>query len=335
MADDEMDGLEGLDDFGDDSDFGDQLDNFMESDIGEDGGMESDSELDSFFEDLSTIDDLEVQEDEAEEAPAEEPDVDMEEEPEAEEPVEDYREEPVEEEKKPLLVPAIIFSVVGMLLGVIGVVVMYFLNKPVEVPIQPPPPVVEAPQPLPPPPPVVVYREPEPVQPPPPPPPPIKTTKFFVQVANCIYKECIDDYRFLLKRYGYPTKVSSSTEATPMTEVVSRQTLGEEEASKWVKRINRENHLTGQAYRKKTGQRYRISLGLFPDLDTANRVKAHLNQIYAAQIFFEAHHAEQRINYHKIRTGGFESRQEAVQLQKFLLQKDKRFNGAFVISQLD
>ena len=71
MADENLEGLEGLDDFGDD--FGDQLDSFMEGD--EDEG---DSELDLFFEDLSTIDDLEMKEDggsepEAtpEEAPAE------------------------------------------------------------------------------------------------------------------------------------------------------------------------------------------------------------------------------------------------------------------------
>ena len=56
MADENLEGLEGLDDFGDD--FGDQLDSFMEGD--EDEG---DSELDSFFEDLSTIDDLEMKED--------------------------------------------------------------------------------------------------------------------------------------------------------------------------------------------------------------------------------------------------------------------------------
>ena len=52
MAEEKIEGLEGLDDFGDD--FSGQLDSFMESE-GED---ESDSELDSFFEDLSTIDDL-------------------------------------------------------------------------------------------------------------------------------------------------------------------------------------------------------------------------------------------------------------------------------------
>ena len=56
MAEEKIEGLEGLDDFGDD--FSEQLDAFMESE-GED---ESDSELDSFFEDLSTIDDLDSDE---------------------------------------------------------------------------------------------------------------------------------------------------------------------------------------------------------------------------------------------------------------------------------
>ena len=49
----ELDGLEGIGDL--DDEFGDQLDSFMDSEGGDDG------ELDSFFEDLSTIDDLEVQ----------------------------------------------------------------------------------------------------------------------------------------------------------------------------------------------------------------------------------------------------------------------------------
>ena len=48
-------GLEGIGDL--DDEFGDQLDSFMDSEGGDDG------ELDSFFEDLSTIDDLEVQDD--------------------------------------------------------------------------------------------------------------------------------------------------------------------------------------------------------------------------------------------------------------------------------
>ena len=57
MAEEKVDGLEGLDDFGDD--FGEQLDSFMDNDEEHEG----DSELDSFFEDLSTIDDLDSEDD--------------------------------------------------------------------------------------------------------------------------------------------------------------------------------------------------------------------------------------------------------------------------------
>ena len=161
MADENLEGLEGLDDFGDD--FGDQLDSFMEGD--EDEG---DSELDSFFEDLSTIDDLEMKEDggaelEAtpEEAPAEESEPEAAEaEPEAaeeteeapaaaaapaaeEKPAEKKKEEkkaakPKKEKKsgprKPILIPALITSVTGMVLGAITVGILYFLNMPEGVP---------------------------------------------------------------------------------------------------------------------------------------------------------------------------------------------------------
>ena len=158
MADENLEGLEGLDDFGDD--FGDQLDSFMEGD--EDEG---DSELDSFFEDLSTIDDLEMKEDggaEPEATPEEAPVEDSE--PEAAEAAEETEEAPAaaapapaaeekpaekkKEEKKaakpkkekksgprkPILIPALITSVTGMVLGAITVGILYFLNMPEGVP---------------------------------------------------------------------------------------------------------------------------------------------------------------------------------------------------------
>ncbi|MGK5093212.1 DUF2613 domain-containing protein [Deltaproteobacteria bacterium TL4] len=326
MAEDD---LEGLDDFGDGSDFSEEgMDDFMDTDLGGDAGGDGDSELDSFFEDLSTIDDLEVQEEEPE----------AEAEPEAEEQVFTEPEETEPEEKKPLLIPAIISAVSGIVLGIIGVVMVWVLNRP-----EPPPP-------LPPPPPTpVVMPMPEPVQerivyvqkeeppplPPPPPPVAVKKMKYFIQVANCIYKECVDDYRFLLKKHGYPAELEIFPETTPMTEIVSSKTFGEEDASTWVRQINQDNQLAGQAFRKKAGDRFHISLGFYPDLDTANRVKSNLNQIYAGQIFFEANRAEQRIRYTKIRTTGFETRQDAVEVQNMLMKQDKRFKDGFIISKIE
>ena len=95
----------------------------------------------------------------------------------------------------------------------------------------------------------------------------------------------MDDYRYLLKRAGYATRVETVNEVNPMTEIVSTNLYGEEEASNLVNRINNENLITGQAYRKPSSSSFQISLGLFPDLTTANRVKAHLNQIYSAEVF--------------------------------------------------
>ena len=372
MADEEMEALEGLDDFGDD--FGDQLDSFMEGE-----GDESDSELDSFFEDLSTIDDLEVQEaepaggddlDEAPDAPAPPADDDLDEMDDAEPDMGDAvaaaapaaaaaaaaapaaaDEKPAKKKKekkkagdgekrfKPLLIPALISAVAGMVLGAITVVLLMLLNAPDEPPI-PEQVVLEAPMPEP----IISAAplaepefkpepvfEPEPAQPKPQPKPKSKT-RYYVQVANCIHKECVEDYQFLLKRFGYASKVEPATENAPMTEIATANTLREEDASQLVEHINKKSRLVGVAYRKATKQGYVVSLGLYPDLDKANRVKTYLNQAYGSNIVFEAQRADQKIRYKKIRAGGFTSKKEAEALRRLLIQKDKRFEGTFVVA---
>ena len=355
MADEEMKGLEGLDDFGDD--FGDQLDSFMEGE-----GDESDSELDSFFEDLSTIDDLEVQEaepeaaDDLDEAPDESApeaaaDLDEEAAPAVAAAAAPADEKPAKEKKKkakkaddgekrlkPLLIPAIISSVVGVVLGAITVFLLMWLNAPPDEPPIQEEVVLEAPM-LEPVIPAAALAEPElepeppPVpEPPKPKPKPKPKTRYYVQVANCIHKECVEDYQFLLKRFGYASKVKSTTESTPMTEIVTANPLREEDAAQLVEQINKERRLVGVAYRKATKRGYVVSLGLYPDLGKANRVKTYLNQAYGRGIVFEAQRADQKIRYKKIRAGGFASRKEAEALKRLLTQKDKRFEGTFVVA---
>ena len=382
----ELDGLEGIGDL--DDEFGDQLDSFMDSEGGDDG------ELDSFFEDLSTIDDLEVQDDDlsADGGDADDfgsEDLEDELEPAAAAvagasaaaaaasedspaPKAEKKKKKSSGDKKPLLIPGIMTGAAGALLGAAAVAAMYFMAPP------PPPMEIEEPalaileEPPPPPPPAPLFTEEttvaiesapaaEPLEeiqeveeivvveePPPPvidelpvatvveaPPQPVKkprTTRFFVQVANCIYQECVDDYRYLLKRAGYVTRVETVNEVNPMTEIVSTNLYGEEEASNLVNRINNENLITGQAYRKPSSSSFQISLGLFPDLTTANRVKAHLNQIYSAEVFFEARRSDQRIRNYRVYAGGFKTKNEALDLQKILEEKDRRFEGMFVVA---
>ncbi len=374
----ELDGLEGIGDL--DDEFGDQLDSFMDSEGGDDG------ELDSFFEDLSTIDDLEVQDDDLSAGGGDADDFgseDLEDElapaaaaaaasVDSPAPKAEKKKKKSSGDKKPLLIPGIITGAAGAVLGAAAVAAMYFMAPP------PPPMEIEEPalamleEPPPPPPPAPLLTEDaaaitEPVpaaepleeiqeveeivvveEPPPPtmdelpvapvveaPPQPVKrprTTRFFVQVANCIYQECVDDYRYLLKRTGYATRVETVNEVNPMTEIVSTNLYGEEEASNLVNRINNENLITGQAYRKPSRSSFQISLGLFPDLTTANRVKAHLNQIYSAEVFFEARRSDQRIRNYRVYAGGFKTKNEALDLQKILEEKDRRFEGMFVVA---
>ena len=378
MADENLEGLEGLDDFGDD--FGDQLDSFMEGD--EDEG---DSELDSFFEDLSTIDDLEMKEDggaepEAtpEEAPAEESEPEAAEaEPEAaeeteeapaaaaapapaaeEKPAEKKKEEkkaakPKKEKKsgprKPILIPALITSVTGMVLGAITVGILYFLNMPEGVPEelaeQPEEPPVSVaalskpepePEPEPKPKPKPQLKKPEkPVSKPKSKPKPVtkaKGTRYYVQVANCVFEDCVQDYRTLLKRHGYKSRVVKNSETSHLAEVISAQAMKDEASTKLVNSINRSNREAGHAYRKKTDGGYLVSLGLFPNLETAGRVRNFLNQAHGKDTFFDIKRGSDKITYQRVQAGGYRTKKQAESLRKLLARKDKNFEGSFIVA---
>ena len=302
MAEEKIDGLEGLDDFGDD--FGEQLDSFMEND----GDDESDSELDSFFEDLSTIDDLEgdddsddsadsnddastaesyVDEDEDEDEDEDDYGSDFEDEEDDHEVIEkntkkkEKKKENKKENKKGVSVkgsplkPVIISSLTGLLLGVITIVVLYIFALPSETPV------IETVVELPPEPvPVAKIIKPESKKPEPKPKSKTKVLSFYVQAISCISHECVDESRLELKSLGYKSRVRNSTESSGIAEVISTNILGEENSAKMVIKINSNNPLAGHAFRKSVENGFRVSLGLFPDLETANRVRTYLNQAF-------------------------------------------------------
>ncbi len=351
----EDDELQGMDDFdADDGLSSDQFDELMEDDL---GGEDSDRDLDSFFEDLSTVDDLDVQEEETEESfDNDEPDESFDDEPDEsfdDEPDESFDDEPAksfdeeDSQKKPLLIPGIISGVSGAVLGSLTIAILAWMNQPTELPPPVPEPVVEVapePEPLPLPPPVpepVVEVAPEPEPPPPPPKPepvaepeptpPKEVIQYYVQVANCIHQECADDFRFLLQRYGYKPILNKHVEVNNITEVVSRQQFGEEDAARWVSRINDENTLPGYAFRKQQDDKFSISLGLFPDLNVAVRVRSHLNQLYLKQLYFIAQQAQQDVEFIRVQIGGDTDKEKAIQLRLEVIEKDQKFKDAFIV----
>ena len=353
MAEEKVDGLEGLDDFGDD--FGEQLDSFMEND----GEEESDSELDSFFEDLSTIDDLEGDDDsetaedkkEEEKTPEvksdDEDDGDVDEDAGDEDDEEEQEEEDYDTEledesegkdddtstakqkkKKGLLKPLIISSITGLLLGVITVVVLYFFATPaettlfetvVEIPTEPVPPVkVSKPEPKKPKKAKAKAKA------------KAKTTSYYVQVVSCISHECVNESRLQLKTLGYKSRVRSSNESSGISEVLSTKIFGEEFSARMVKKINNNNPLAGHAFRKSMENGYQVSLGLFPDLETANRVRTYLNQAFKEDIFLKIQRTTQKIRFQAVQIAGFKSKKDAVKLRDKLRKNNPNFQSAFV-----
>ena len=353
MAEEKVDGLEGLDDFGDD--FGEQLDSFMEND----GEEESDSELDSFFEDLSTIDDLEGDDDseaaedkkEEEKTPEvksdDEDDGDVDEDAGDEDDEEEQEEEDYDTEledesegkdddtstakqkkKKGLLKPLIISSITGLLLGVITVVVLYFFATPaettlfetvIEIPTEPVPPVkVSKPEPKKPKKAKVKVKA------------KAKATSYYVQVVSCISHECVNESRLQLKTLGYKSRVRSSNESSGISEVLSTKFFGEEFSARMVKKINNNNPLAGHAFRKSMENGYQVSLGLFPDLETANRVRTYLNQAFKEDIFLKIQRTTQKIRFQAVQIAGFKSKKDAVKLRDKLRKNNPNFQSAFV-----
>ena len=349
MSEEKIDGLEGLDDFGDD--FGEQLDSFMEND-GEDEG---DSELDSFFEDLSTIDDLESDDNsESEETKNDDnkddqnnDDDDVQEEDHnlgdddldevddddglGDEEIDDDVEKQEQESKrkaasKGFPLKAVILSCVsGLILGSITIAVLYYLATPSET--QSPETVLEPP---PKPPPVAKLSKPKPkkskLR--------TKTNKYsyYIQVISCISHECVNESRLQLQSLGYKTRVRTSSESSGIAEVISTNVLGEEKSAKIVKKINSDKSLAGYAYRKSIKKGFQVSLGLFPELETANRVRTYLNQAFKNQIFFKIQRTTQKILFQKVQIGGLKSKKEAEKLRKRLKQNNPDFRGAFVFS---
>ena len=349
MSEEKNDGLEGLDDFGDD--FGEQLDSFMEND-GEDEG---DSELDSFFEDLSTIDDLESDDnseseeiknddneddqnnddDDVQEEDHNLGDDDLEEDDHndvlGDEEIDNDDEKREQKSKreaasKGFPLKAVILSCVsGLILGSITIAVLYYLATPSET--QSPETVLE-----PPPKPALVAKlsKPKPkkskLR--------TKTNKYsyYIQVISCISHECVNESRLQLQSLGYKTRVRTSSESSGIAEVISTNVLGEEESAKIVKKINSDKSLAGYAYRKSIKKGFQVSLGLFPELETANRVRTYLNQAFKNQIFFKIQRTTQKILFQKVQIGGLKSKKEAKKLRNRLKQNNPDFRGAFVFS---
>ena len=151
-----------------------------------------------------------------------------------------------------------------------------------------------------------------------------------MQVVSCISHECVNESRLQLKTLGYKSRVRSSNESSGISEVLSTKFFGEEFSARMVKKINNNNPLAGHAFTKSMKNGYQVSLGLFPDLETANRVRTYLNQAFKKDIFFKIQRTTQKIRFQAVQIAGFKSKKDAVKLRDKLRKNHTNFQSAFV-----
>jgi SPOR domain len=375
--------LEGFEDFenvlgdaegqgGGAAEFAGELDNLLGAETGKEGapaeGGQGDSELDSFFEDLSTIDDLEVlQEDEsaapAAAAPAPEPEAEEEEEPApraAPAAAAAPRARPARQprQRKPrgffgrwirrLIVLAILIG------GGYYAYQFFFpdLQPPWDVmekekgklvsliqeklPKQAAPKMEPKTQPLPPPPPVAMQPRPRPRPVPkaaPPRPKPVaEHGPWSIQVATCFFPSCVESYRAYLEGQRRSVLVQDRTSQSESLEIYSISTFRErDQAQELADTINREHPLEGHAFIFREEGGYRISMGAFSDLGRANIVKDALNQKHRGEIAFGTRVKDFPYKLQTVLTGRFPSREAAEQALGSLKNAEPRLKDAFVM----
>ena len=359
MAEQETEGLEELDSLLEDtggqgeesSGFAEELDDFLSDDAPAEaagGGEEEeaatagDSELDSFFEDLSTIDDLEVIQDQEAPPAAAEPEVVPVAAPAAAEALPPAAPARARRERKPRpwLRRIAVLIVLGALAG--GVYWLFPLaawqEKALEIwatyttseeePVTAEP---DAPPPEP------LFREPPPPPPQPvvatpPSPPPPAGQGFGVQVATCVFTPCVEGFRALLKKNNRSIFIREKVSRNEVLEIVTRTTFTTRQGAQEVmERINREHRLEGRAFLQREGGVYKISMGTFPDLERANLVRDALNQQFPGQANFTTHLKTVPNRLRRIVTGRFPDREQARQELRRLKKLDSRFQGAFLV----
>ncbi len=344
MAEEDLD-LEDDDlDLGGD-DFAGELDDMMgddelsgESAEGGGGGDEgdSDSELDSFFEDLSSIEDMDEG---VAESSGESGGVDDEEEEEvaAAAPTKPKKAAPTDEKKGGKLKYIIMLLLVAVV-GGIGylyktqdpsffkkdqppneelvipeeVITVEKQAKPIVIPKTP----VEEVKPEP---------KPEPVKPPKP------KSRYLIQVATCSYEVCKEDYIRSLRQEGEPVYQKDSGEKYDFIELISKQVYSYSKANSIVKEINRSNKMAGNASIVFQSNGHRISMGNFPALDRAKEVKFNVEKLFPRKdVLFNLEHVRKSFSTTKIFAGPYNSRNSAKKVLADLRSKPK-YKGAFLV----
>jgi hypothetical protein len=153
-----------------------------------------------------------------------------------------------------------------------------------------------------------------------------------VQVATCFFAKCVKGFQNLLARNNRNYSISVKSRKSESLEIISGTNFEIRDIAEQIAiRINAEHRLEGQAYVRRSGGGYRISMGTFPDLARASLVKDSLNQRLEGEVFFNSRLKSRTYRLSKVITGRYASSTEARGELQALRRLDRRFKGAFIV----
>ena len=149
--------------------------------------------------------------------------------------------------------------------------------------------------------------------------------------SNCVFEDCVQDYRTLLKRHGYKSRVVKNSETSHLAEVISAQPMKDEASTKLVNSINRSNREAGHATVRRP-----MEATMFPGTFSESRNRRtgpnFLNQAHGKDTFFDIKRGSDKITYQRVQAGRIPHEKAGGILRKLLARKDKNFEGSFIVA---
>lgn len=170
---------------------------------------------------------------------------------------------------------------------------------------------------------------------PPPAPEPIiepvrATPRFLVQVGSCSFERCKKEFSDKIRNMGEPVHYRSSGEKFDFISLITKQVFGLRDAENWIRMINTSNERVGVASLVKQSNGYRVSLGTFTSLEKAKSLKIYLESLFPKEgLALNLEHMQQDYKTVKIFAGPYSTKREARQSLK-TFRRQKEFTGSFI-----
>ncbi len=156
--------------------------------------------------------------------------------------------------------------------------------------------------------------------------------QYYVQVAICSFDSCTKQFSNKLRRLQEPVYYKNKKDSFDFIVVITRKVMDYETANLVVDKINRINKLTGHASIVALTSGYRVTMGTFTALDRAKELKNYLEKITAAtdkdMIQFSLERSQKAYTTTKVLAGPYVSRDQALNVVRKL--RNNKFKGIFI-----